>query len=120
MLVLTAAAAALAVALALVRLWPLRCDGCGGLVPRCAAVRLAPGWPVYCPGARLPGARPRLCQTCFRQLLASLPTQDEESRQAIGRLLTDPMAGDALRRAASRASSGAKTVRVPAQPPPAP
>ena len=93
----------LALALAATLLRPVRCDGCGGWTVHPRATRLAPGWRVCCPEARLTGARPILCPACFRRLLEQSPARDEESRKVLRRYLTDPAAPRRILEALGRA-----------------
>ena len=87
---LAAAALTLAVALAVVKLCPQRCDACGGWEFRVRAVRLAPGWRMFCPNAPIQGQTPRLCRRCFEALLKMTPAHDEESRRVVARYITSP------------------------------
>ncbi len=87
---LTVAALALAAALTSVKLWPQRCDACGGWEFRARAVRLAPGWRMFCPNAPIQGQAPRLCRRCFEALLKMTPAHDEESRRVVAHYLTAP------------------------------
>lgn len=92
-----------ALGLAAILLRPVRCDGCAGWTIRPRAVRLAPGWRVYCPRAPLPGARPVLCPGCYGRLLDQSPARDDEAREALRRYLTNPDALSRLREAVERA-----------------
>jgi len=103
----------LLLAVVYIRLRPQRCDDCGRWTIRPRLTRLAPGWRSYCPDTPLRGARPSLCPTCFQRLLTYVPAKDPESLKAVIKLLTDPEAGKAMRRAIQQGAAKTNAVTAP-------